>query len=359
MGKITIRDLLDCGVHFGHPTSRWNPKMKPFIHGKRNGIYIFDLTSTMRQLDTACRYLHDVVAEGGKILFVGTKRQAQDLIRETAEKTGMYYISERWLGGTLTNIQTIRKSIARMKTIQQKQQNGELDAMPKKEASAMRRELAKLERNLSGITDMRDMPDAMVVIDIEREDIAVREAKRLNIPVVALVDTNCDPAPIDYVIPGNDDALRSVRIIMQILSSSIESAYEIFQKKQAEEQRKRDEEAKAKAEARARAEAENKAQAEARSKAAQEDREAKKKAAPAKKETKADKPRTDDKSAAKPEPAPKAEKAEAPKAEKAEAPKAEKAEAPKAEKAEAKAEKAEAKAEKAEAAPAEESEAKE
>jgi small subunit ribosomal protein S2 len=262
--SITIRDLLDAGVHFGHPTSRWNPKMKPYIYGKRNGIYIFDLTATMRQLDQACKFLYETSANGGSILFVGTKRQAQELIRNAAEQTGMHYMCERWLGWTLTNNQTIRKSIARMQMIQQKLENGELDALPKKEASGMKRELVKLQRYLGGIANMRQMPQALVVIDVDREDIAVTEANRLNIPVVALVDTNCDPQNIDYVIPGNDDALRSVSTVMSALVSAISSAREIYLKKVEEDERQRQEEAKAKAEARAKAEAENKAKAEAR-----------------------------------------------------------------------------------------------
>ena len=261
---ITIRDLLDAGVHFGHPTSRWNPKMKPYIYGKRNGIYIFDLTTTMRQLDQACKFLYETSAKGGSILFVGTKRQAQELIRNAAEQTGMHYMCERWLGGTLTNNQTIRKSISRMQSIQQKLESGELDTLPKKEASGMKRELVKLQRYLGGIADMRQMPQALVVIDVDREDIAVTEANRLNIPVVALVDTNCNPQHIDYVIPGNDDALRSVSTVMSALVSAISSAREIYLKKVEEEERQRQEEAKAKADARAKAEAENKAKTEAR-----------------------------------------------------------------------------------------------
>ncbi len=284
MATLTIRDLLDTGVHFGHPTSRWNPKMKPYIHGKRNGIYIFDLTATMRQLDQACRFLYQTVAEGGSVLFVGTKRQAQDLIREAAEKSNMFYMCERWLGGTLTNNQTIRKSIARMTGIEQKMESGELDALPKKEASSLRREHAKLHRYLAGIANMHDMPDAMVVIDVDREDIAVREANRLGIPVVALVDSNCDPTNIDYVIPGNDDALRAVRMIMETLTTTIESAHQVYMRTVEEEERARQAEAKAKAEARAKAEAEAKAKAEA---AAQDDE--------AKAEKKADKKKAEPK----------------------------------------------------------------
>ena len=302
MATITIRDLLDAGVHFGHPTSRWNPKMKPYIFGKRNGIYIFDLTTTMKQLDQACKFLYERVAEGGTILFVGTKRQAQDLIRDAADQTGMYYICERWLGGTLTNNQTIRKSINRMLMIRQKIESGDIESLPKKEASGMRREMAKIERYLAGITDMRQMPDALVVIDVDREDIAVKEAMRLGIPVVALVDSNCNPSNIDYVIPGNDDALRSVSTVMSALTASISSARSLFQKKQEEVERQRQEEAKAKAEARAKAEADARAEAETRSKEQRAERAAR-----------AEKPAE-----------PKAEKPAEPRAEKPAEPKAEK-----------------------------------
>jgi len=271
LAKISIKDLLEGGVHFGHPTRRWNPKMRPYIYAARNGIYLFDLTITMHQLEKACQFLHDLVAGGGAILFVGTKRQAQDAVRETAQATGMHYMAERWLGGTLTNNVTIRKSISRLEKLREMEESGAIENLPKKEAAAMRRELAKLEANLSGITNMRKMPDAMVVIDIDREDIAVREANRLGIPVVALVDTNCDPDVVDHVIPGNDDALRAIAVIMEAFKHSLSSAREVWQKRIEEEARQRAEEearrareaeertaarAKAKAEAAAAAEAE-------------------------------------------------------------------------------------------------------
>lgn len=246
--KVTITDLLDAGVHLGHPTRRWNPKMKPYIHGARNGIYIFDLAQTMQGLHGACRVLYDIAASGGKVLFVGTKRQAQEVMRDAAQDTGMYYMCERWLGGTLTNNTTIRKSINKMLDIQKIMDSGEIDSMPKKEASSLRRVYGKLHRNLAGVVNMKKMPDVMVVIDIEREDIALNEARTLGIPVVALVDTNCNPDLVDFVIPGNDDALRSIKVIVDTLTGSIKKAMQVFEKQQAEEAAAREAEAKRKAE---------------------------------------------------------------------------------------------------------------
>ena len=271
MTKITAKDLLEAGVHFGHPTRRWNPKMKPYIFGARNGIYIFDLTITMRLIQEACEFLYNTVADGGDLLFVGTKRQAQEIVRQTAESLNMFYMCDRWLGGTLTNNQTIRKSIARMLVLAKMEENGEIDQRSKKEGASLRRELNKLRRNLSGIATMRKLPDALFVVDIDREDIAVREAKRLGIPVVAIVDTNCDPDNVDHVIPGNDDALRSIKIILDILNSTIQAAQDLRQKTAAEEEnRKAAEKAKAEAKAKETAEAEAKAKetAEAEAKAA-------------------------------------------------------------------------------------------
>jgi small subunit ribosomal protein S2 len=240
LNKISITDLLAAGVHLGHPTKRWNPKMKPYIHCARNGIYIFDLTKTMQRLDATCRHLYEVVAAGGNVLFVGTKRQAQDVVREAAEKTGQYYMVERWLGGTLTNNQTIRKSVKRMDGIRKMEDDGELAQRSKKEAARLRREHTKLHRNLAGIRDMRSMPDILVVIDVDREDIAIREAIRLGIPIIGLVDTNCNPDDIDHVIPGNDDALRSIKIVVDALTETITAARQIYEKRLEQERKEKE-----------------------------------------------------------------------------------------------------------------------
>lgn len=285
MEKISIKDLLQAGVHLGHPTRRWNPKMKPYIHGARNGIYIFDLIQTMKSLDSACRYLYDAVLNGGSVLFVGTKRQAQEVIRDAASRTGMYYMCERWLGGTLTNHRTIRKSIAKMESIQALEDSGDLAKRPKKEASSMRRVHGKLHRNLAGIATMTKMPDVMVVVDVEREDIAIREARSLGIPVVALVDTNCDPDCVNHVIPGNDDALRSIKLVVEALAGSIDAARQAHLRQMEDEAREREEARKA---ADAEAAARKAARAEAEAKAKAEKADAQAKAAAAKSETNAE-----------------------------------------------------------------------
>ena len=240
--KVTMQNLLDAGVHYGHQTRRWNPKMKPYIFGARNGVYIFDLAVTMRQLQSACEFLYDIVERGGDILFVGTKRQAQECVRACAETTGMHFMCARWLGGTLTNNQTIRRSIDRMLGIQKMEVEGAINEMPKKEAASMRRELYKLERNLNGIVNMRGMPKVMVVVDVVREEIAVREASRLNIPIIGIVDSNCDPDNIDLVIPGNDDALRAIKIIIDTLASSVTAARELYERLAAEEKARKEQE---------------------------------------------------------------------------------------------------------------------
>ena len=224
---LTIKDLIDAGLHFGHQTRRWNPKMRPYIFDKRNGIHIVDLTQTIVKLEEAARFLRDVVVDGKKVLFVATKKQAQEVVREAAEACGQFYMTERWLGGTLTNNQTIRRSIKRMRLLQKyaRENSGELSKF-KKEASSLRRELGKLEQNLSGIADMFDMPGALVVIDVCRESIAVAEARRLGIPVVAVVDTNADPDGIDYVVPGNDDAIRAIKLVADTFSKVLKGANE-------------------------------------------------------------------------------------------------------------------------------------
>jgi small subunit ribosomal protein S2 len=210
---VTMKQLLEAGVHFGHQTRRWNPKMRRFIFGERNGIYIIDLQQTLVRIETAYSFVRDLVADGGSILLIGTKKQAQDPIQSYAEKCGMPYINERWLGGMLTNFETIKKRVGKMQEYQRMRDSGEFAAMPKKEALLLSRELEKLERNLGGIRDLDRLPDAVFILDTKKEHIAVTEANKLGIPIVAVVDTNCDPDSVQYVIPGNDDALRSIRLL--------------------------------------------------------------------------------------------------------------------------------------------------
>jgi small subunit ribosomal protein S2 len=209
---ITMKQLLEAGVHFGHQTKRWNPKMKPYIFGARNGIYIIDLQKTVTLARNAFRFVSDAVARGGSVLFVGTKKQAQDAVQEESTRGGMYYVTNRWLGGTLTNFKTIKTGIERLKTIEKMSADGTYERLPKKEIAQLEREREKLQKNLGGIKEMSRLPAALFVIDTKKEHIAVHEANRLGIPVVAVVDTNCDPEGIDYVIPGNDDAIRSIRL---------------------------------------------------------------------------------------------------------------------------------------------------
>jgi small subunit ribosomal protein S2 len=216
-----MTELLEAGVHYGHQTKRWNPKMRDFILEEKNSIYIIDLSITVEQLAKAAAYLGEVVKGGGKLLFVGTKKQAQEAVRETAEVTGQFFVNQRWLGGTLTNLQTIRRSVARLREFEDLEKTPAFARMNKQETSALRREAAKLRRNLEGLLNMDQLPDALVVIDTNREEIAVAEAVRLKIPVVAIVDTNCDPEKIDYPIAGNDDAIRSIRVILQKLVDAI------------------------------------------------------------------------------------------------------------------------------------------
>ncbi len=209
---ISMKQLLEAGVHFGHQTKRWNPKMKPFIFGARNGIYIIDLQKTVHLARNAFRFVSDAVARGGNVLFVGTKKQAQDAIREEAQRSGMYFVTNRWLGGTLTNFKTVKQGIERLKTIEKMAADGTYERLPKKEIAQLEREREKLEKNLGGVKEMSRLPSALFIVDTKKEHIAVHEANRLGIPVVAVVDTNCDPEGIDYVIPGNDDAIRSIRL---------------------------------------------------------------------------------------------------------------------------------------------------
>ncbi|MGH9182647.1 MAG: 30S ribosomal protein S2 [Acidimicrobiales bacterium] len=218
---VTMRQLLEAGVHFGHQTRRWNPKMRRFIYGERNGIYIIDLQQTLRRIETAYTFVRDLVADGGTILFVGTKKQAQDAMARAAESCGMPYVNERWLGGMLTNFTTISARVGKMHEYQRMRDEGEFDAMLKKEALRLSRELEKLERNLGGIRTMTKLPDAIFVIDTNKEHIGVSEANKLGIPVVAVVDTNCDPDLINYVIPGNDDAIRSGTLMCRVVSDAV------------------------------------------------------------------------------------------------------------------------------------------
>jgi small subunit ribosomal protein S2 len=219
---VTMRQLLEAGVHFGHQTRRWNPKMKRFIFGERNGIYIIDLQQTLTRIESAYSFVRDLSAQGGTILFIGTKKQAQDPIQSYAEKCGMPYINERWLGGMLTNFETIAKRVDKMKEYERMKASGEFDAMPKKEALILSRELEKLQRNLGGIRAMSQRPDAVFVLDTKKEHIGVTEANKLGIPVVAVVDTNCDPDLVQYVIPGNDDAIRAGSLMCRIVADAVE-----------------------------------------------------------------------------------------------------------------------------------------
>jgi small subunit ribosomal protein S2 len=218
---VSMKQLLDAGVHFGHQTRRWNPKMKRFIHGERGGIYLIDLRQTLAGIERSYTFVRDLVANGGTVLFIGTKKQAQDPIQSYAEKCGMPYINQRWLGGMLTNFETISKRVAKMKEYQRMRDSGEFDAMPKKEALLLTRELDKLERNLNGIRNLERLPDAVFILDTKKEDIAVTEANKLGIPVVAVVDTNCDPDVIQYVIPGNDDAIRSGTLLTRVVCDAV------------------------------------------------------------------------------------------------------------------------------------------
>jgi small subunit ribosomal protein S2 len=221
MLRVDVKELLDAGVHFGHRTQRWNPKMKPFIFEARNGIYVINLDKTVEQLAAAQDFLKQLAASGQKALFVGCKKQAQETIRSLAPQSNSYYVSERWLGGTLTNLQTIRKSVARMKYIDDLETKGGINQLPKQEVSVLRRENVKLHRNLDGIREMDKFPGALIIIDTPREQIAVAEARRLKIPIVAIADTNADPDQVDYPIVGNDDAIRSIRIIIEALNEAI------------------------------------------------------------------------------------------------------------------------------------------
>jgi len=314
MADVGLRELLEAGVHFGHQTRRWNPRMRRYIHGEREGIHIIDLLQTDELLKDATKFVSETARRGGVILFVGTKKQARDSVEEWAEKCGMPYVSRRWLGGLLTNFNTIKLRIKRLHELRGIQEDGRIDLLPTKERMGMLAELKKLEFNLGGVADMQRLPDAILITDLKTEEIGLREAKRLGIPIIGLVDTNCDPGPVDFVIPGNDDAIRSCGLIVKTLGEAIEgnasqwreeearrrAEEEERKRKEDEERKKREAEEKAKQEAeekaKAEAEAKQKAEAEAKAKAdaeakAKADAEAKQKAeAEAKAKADAEKP---------------------------------------------------------------------
>jgi small subunit ribosomal protein S2 len=221
MSSVSIKELLEAGVHFGHQTNRWNPKMKKYIYGERNGIYIIDLQKTTKRFQTAYEFVKNVAAEGQAILFVGTKRQAQDIISEEARRCGMFYVTHRWLGGMLTNFQTIRKSIEKLKKLEAARTDGTFERLPKKEVSKLEKEREQLEKNLGGIKEMTTLPGAVYIVDTRMERTAVLEARRLMIPIVAIVDTNCDPDEIQYPIPGNDDALRAIKLVTAMIADAV------------------------------------------------------------------------------------------------------------------------------------------
>jgi small subunit ribosomal protein S2 len=221
MSVVSMKQLLEAGVHFGHQTRRWNPKMKEYIFTERNGIYIIDLQKTVKKLDEAYEYVKNLAAEGGKILFVGTKKQAQESIQEEAKRCEMFYVNQRWLGGMLTNFKTIKKRIERLKELERMEEEGLFEVLPKKEVLNLKREKERLEKYLGGIKNMTSLPDALFIVDPRKEKIAVSEAKKLKIPIIAIVDTNCDPDEVDYVIPGNDDAIRAVKLITEKIADAV------------------------------------------------------------------------------------------------------------------------------------------
>jgi len=221
MAVVSMKQLLEAGVHFGHQTRRWNPKMAPYIYMERNGIYIIDLQKTVKKLDEAYNFVRETAANGGSILFVGTKKQAQSAVKEEAERVGMYYVNSRWLGGMLTNFKTMRTRIDRLAQLRKMQEDGTFDMLPKKEVIKLTNEIAKLEKYLGGVKEMKKLPGAMFVVDCRKEHNAIAEARKLGIPIVAIVDTNCDPDEVDYVIPGNDDAIRAIKLISSAMANAV------------------------------------------------------------------------------------------------------------------------------------------
>jgi small subunit ribosomal protein S2 len=235
--EITMKELLEAGVHFGHQTRRWNPKMKEYIFGERNGIHIIDLQKTLKLFREAARFVSELSSNGKTVLFVGTKRQAQDAVTEEANRCGMFFVNHRWLGGTLTNWATLQKSIKRLKTLKAMTEDGRMAQLSKKEAARLDREMKHLKQNLAGVENMTALPDAMFVIDSNAEAIAVREARRMGVPVVAIVDTNCDPDQVDWVIPGNDDALRAIKLFTSKISDSVIEGRQAYERSQIAEQK--------------------------------------------------------------------------------------------------------------------------
>jgi small subunit ribosomal protein S2 len=227
MVNISMKQLLEAGVHFGHQTRRWNPKMARYIYGERNGIYIIDLQKTVKKLKEASRFVKELIASGEKIVFVGTKKQAKDSVLEEAKRCNMFFVNQRWLGGTLTNFQTIKKTINRMKELERMLADGSMDKLPKKERLQASKELEKMERSLGGIKDMDELPGAIFVVDTKKEHNAIAEGRKLGIPIVGIVDTNCDPDEVDYIVPGNDDAIRAVRLISSIMAESVIEGAEV------------------------------------------------------------------------------------------------------------------------------------
>lgn len=221
MAVVSMKQLLEAGVHFGHQTRRWNPKMAPYIYMERNGIYIIDLQKTVKKLEEAYSFVREIAENDGTLLFVGTKKQAQDAVREEAERVGMYYVNARWLGGMLTNFKTMRTRIDRLAQLRKMQEDGTFDLLPKKEVGKLTNEIAKLEKYLGGVKEMKKLPSALFIVDPRKERNAIAEARKLHIPIVAIVDTNCDPDEVDYVIPGNDDAIRAIKLISQAMANAV------------------------------------------------------------------------------------------------------------------------------------------
>ena len=270
MAQVGIKDLLEAGVHFGHQTRRWNPKMRRFIFGERDGIYIVDLLQTEALIERAQKFTSELAHRGGTVLFVGTKKQARDAVQQAAEKSGMPYVNHRWLGGLLTNYQTISKRIARLHDLERYEREGQLELLPTRERMAAQADLLKLRANLGGVKDMQRVPDAMFVIDLKTEEIAVREARRLRIPIIGLVDTNCDPDGIEFVIPGNDDAIRSCALVAGAIGDVAAEGHAVFRAEEERARREREEQERRAAEERARQAAEEQARREAEEAAAAE-----------------------------------------------------------------------------------------
>ena len=270
MAQVGIAELLEAGVHFGHQTRRWNPKMRRFIHGERGGIYVIDLLKTSAALNQAQEFAGTLAHRGGTVLFVGTKKQAQDTVKDVAEASGMPYVNHRWLGGLLTNFQTISQRIRRLHDLERFEADGQLALLPTRERMSAQADLAKLRANLGGVKNMQRVPDAMFVIDLKTEAIAVKEARRLRIPIIGLVDTNCDPDGIDFVVPGNDDAIRSCALITQAIGQVVSEGHSVFRAEEDRARQEAEEKARVEAEARAKREAEEQAKREAAEQAAKE-----------------------------------------------------------------------------------------